>query len=85
MLNLSFSLHQPISFVSAGILEQQAGWIHGERVIDSFELILCLKGTLWITQAGETHAVGPGNTLLLLPGRAHGPARGSYRFFGCTS
>ena len=84
MLNLSFSLHQPISFVSAGILEQQAGWIHGERVIDSFELILCLKGTLWITQAGETHAVGPGNTLLLLPGLPHAGARaceGELSFF----
>lgn len=68
---LSFSLHQPISLVSAGILEQQQGWIHKGRVINSFELIIGIRGTLHIAQAGQAYSVNPGGMLILLPGEYH--------------
>lgn len=68
---LSFSLHQTISLVSAGILEQREGWVHDGRVISSFEIIIGVKGTLYITQSKEMYSVNPGNMLILLPGEYH--------------
>ena len=84
MLNLAFSLHQTTSLVSAGILEQHTGWMHDERIISSFEIIIGIKGTLYMTQAGMNYEVHPGNMLLLLPGLQHGgmrPCAGDISFY----
>ncbi len=61
----------PLEFVSAGRFESNAPWRHSQRVIDSFELIVGLKGTVFIQQEEERYALRPGDVLLLLPGRVH--------------
>ena len=54
-------------FVSPG-----SGW-HPERKLDSWELILMRSGTLRLWEEKQRFELGPGHTLVLWPGRRHGP------------
>jgi AraC-like DNA-binding protein len=54
-------------FVSPG-----SGW-HPERKLDSWELILMRSGTLRLWEEERRFELGPGHTLVLWPGRRHGP------------
>lgn len=71
MLHITFSIQQPISFVSAGTFLHEEQWIHSERVIDSFEIIIGVEGVLYLQQGEERYEVREGNMLLLLPGMVH--------------
>lgn len=71
MLHIEFSVQHPISFVSAGTFIREASWIHSERIIDSFEIIIGVEGTLFIQQGDEQFVVREGDMLLLLPGVPH--------------
>ncbi|WP_372633065.1 helix-turn-helix domain-containing protein [Cohnella sp.] len=61
----------PLEFVSAGKFVSNVPWRHSQRVIDSFELIVGLNGTVYLQQDEERYALRPGDVLLLLPGRVH--------------
>ncbi|WP_256761869.1 AraC family transcriptional regulator [Cohnella sp. WQ 127256] len=61
----------PLEFLSAGQFVTDVPWTHSHRTIDSFELIIGVKGTLYMQQEDEKFEVGPGDVLLLLPNRTH--------------
>ena len=57
---------------------------HAVRVIDSDELIFCVKGTLTMFENGKLFELHPGDYLLLRRGRRHGGLRdypGGLTFF----
>lgn len=68
---LQADITTPIEFVSGGQFISDSPWIHSRRMIDSFEMIIGVKETLYIEQEGIQYAVRPGDLLLLLPNRIH--------------
>ncbi len=68
---LKTDIRQPLEFISAGQFHSLRPWTHSRRVIDSFELIVGVRGTLHIQQHNNRYAVEPGSALLLLPGETH--------------
>ncbi|MFA6507003.1 MAG: AraC family transcriptional regulator [Treponemataceae bacterium] len=72
MRYLSFPIATPIPLVSCGNLINETAWIHKERIIDTFELIVGVRGNVYIRQDDEKHVVKPGSSLLLLPNHQHG-------------
>jgi len=68
---LKTSVAAPLEFVSAGQFVTDVPWTHSERTIDSFELIIGVKGTIFIQQDEEKFEIKPGDILLLLPNRVH--------------
>ncbi|WP_169088629.1 helix-turn-helix domain-containing protein [Paenibacillus sp. PL91] len=68
---LKTSITMPLEFVSAGHFVTDELWTHSQRTIDSFELIIGVKGTLYMQQDDEKYEVRPGDVLLLLPNRIH--------------
>lgn len=61
----------PMEFASSGNLVSEDGFVHPKRNIDSFVLILVVKGTLYVTQGEESYAVRPNEFLVLLPHTLH--------------
>ncbi len=68
---LNVDIRQPLEFLSAGQFISLHPWTHSRRVIDSYEIIIGVKGTLHIQQHESRYAVGPGCVLLLLPEETH--------------
>lgn len=69
---LRTTITKPLSFKLAGhFIADQPSWTHIKRRQDSFELIINLKGTLYIQQDEERYQVLPGHTLLLLADHLH--------------
>jgi AraC-like DNA-binding protein len=71
MQYLTFPVSTPIPHVSCGNLVYETAWIHSERVIDTFEIIVGVKGEVYIQQDDEQYVVKPGSSLVLLPGHHH--------------
>jgi AraC-like DNA-binding protein len=71
MIFLKANIEKPLSFVSCGHFISDENWIHNERIIDNFELIIGINGTAYIQQNEEKFEVTPGKILLLLPGQVH--------------
>ncbi len=71
MQYLTFPVSTPISYISCGNLVYETAWIHSERVIDTFELIVGVKGEVYIQQDNDKHVVRPGSSLVLLPNHHH--------------
>lgn len=71
MIYLKANIDIPITFSSCGVFTADSKWIHMERVIDSYELILVTKGTIFIQQENEKFQLNEGNLLLLNPGLKH--------------
>ncbi|CAM4481879.1 AraC-like DNA-binding protein [Paenibacillus endophyticus] len=81
---LRTDIRQPLAFISAGHLHSRRSWTHSRRVIDSFEIIIGVKGTQYIQQQNDRFEVGPGNALLILPGETHfgyQPSEGELTFY----
>lgn len=60
-----------VNYLSSGHFLATEPWTHMRRISDSFEIIIGVKGTLYIQQEEEKYQVNPGDILLLLPGRIH--------------
>lgn len=71
MLYLKADVSKPLSYISCGKFVNDEGFIHKRRVIDSFEIILGVEGTLYISQDGEKYEVSQGKVLMLLPSHTH--------------
>lgn len=71
MRYLKSRIDKPLTFVSCGQFVSNAGWIHTRRVIDSFEIIIGIRGITYIEQDGDRYEIIPGSVLLLSPGRLH--------------
>ncbi|TAH65065.1 MAG: AraC family transcriptional regulator [Anaerolineaceae bacterium] len=71
MNHLYFPINIPVTYISCGNLFHKGPWIHSERIIDSFVIIVGVKGIVYIQQDDEHYEVKPGCMLLLLPGHRH--------------
>lgn len=54
-----------------GEFHSRGSWIHPARVIQSYELILVLEGTLYIAEEGEEYILHPNEIFFLEPGKHH--------------
>ena len=68
---LKARIDKPIEFISGGNFVSDVSWIHSKRIIDSFEIIIGVKETLYIQQDDIQYQVKPGNVLLLIPNQSH--------------
>lgn len=59
------------SYDMIGEFRSDGSWIHPRRVIESFELILVLAGTVHIAEDNTEYSLGRNQLLLLEPGREH--------------
>ncbi|WP_256756663.1 AraC family transcriptional regulator [Cohnella sp. WQ 127256] len=75
---------KPLEFLSAGQFHSPSPWTHSHRTIDSYEIIVGVRGKLYIEQGGECYVVEPGTVLLLPPGIPHSgyqPSDGELSFY----
>ncbi|MCJ7842148.1 AraC family transcriptional regulator [Lederbergia sp. NSJ-179] len=68
---LKINIQQPVKYISGGRFVTEVPWIHPERTIDSYELIISINETLYIEQDGIQREINPGETFLLLPDMVH--------------
>ena len=66
-----------ITVENGGLFSSRGRGAHPERVLDSYELILVRRGQLKLREDQTRFALGPGDALILFPGRHH---RGIGRF-----
>jgi AraC-like DNA-binding protein len=64
-------IKKPLKFLSAGIFESNKSWVHSERIIDNFEIIIVVKGIVYIQQNEEKYELHEGDMLLLRPECLH--------------
>ena len=57
---------------AAGFFVSPGKWRHMTRTSNDYVLIFVKTGVLHIKEEGESFCIGPGETLLLRPGRLHG-------------
>lgn len=65
------SAEYPIQYSSCGMLVSDDQFLHMNRCIDTYVLILVIKGTLYITMDNVDYTVCPGQFLVLFPSRRH--------------
>lgn len=71
MLYLSANSSVPIEYISSGNLYNEDQFRHPDRKLDSFVLIIVLKGILHITQGASAYMIHENEFLLLLPDTKH--------------
>lgn len=69
---LTLDLSLPVQVSDAGMLVSRGVGRHPERVWQTFDLLFVRSGELGMQEEGQEFTVGPGQTLLLWPGRRHG-------------
>ncbi|MBQ8525802.1 MAG: helix-turn-helix transcriptional regulator [Clostridia bacterium] len=58
-------------YVTIGEFRTDREWIHPERSIDSYELILVLEGTVELEEDGNQYCLSSDEMIILEPGRVH--------------
>lgn len=84
MIILEGDSSHKISFISAGQFRSQGNWIHPKRVIDSYELMYVLEGTVYIREEEAEYMLSKGDLLILTPGKTHSgikPSEGKTSFY----
>jgi AraC-like DNA-binding protein len=79
-----FDIRKPLQFLSSGQFHSPTSWTHSSRTIDSYEIIVGVRGTLHIGQGDERYAVEPGMALLIAPNAPHfgyRPSEGAISFY----
>ncbi len=71
MFELQYAARTILSFVSAGNLKNRDGFLHSDRQIDTFVLLFCKEGQLYIAQEERKYVLSPNQYLLLFPGMRH--------------
>jgi AraC-like DNA-binding protein len=64
-------IERPSEFISGGLFVSDGPWIHANRIVESFEVIIGINKCLYISQGKVEYEVNPGDVLLLLPGQVH--------------
>lgn len=67
----------PLFFESCGHFVSRGEWIHPQRVISSYEILLVLSGKVYLQEEGQTYTLEKNHLLLLSPGKRHGGTRSS--------
>lgn len=84
MLYSISSAEYPIQYSSCGMLVSKDQFLHMNRLIDTYVLILVVKGTLYITMDNIEYTVGPGQFVVLFPYLRHvgtRPSEGPLRYY----
>ncbi|WLA13577.1 AraC family transcriptional regulator [Xanthomonas translucens] len=68
---LELAVAYPIRVQNGGLFISRGIGAHPTRVIQSYELIFVERGTLSIREQDDDFHIGPGETLILWPGREH--------------
>lgn len=68
---LTFPCEPTVNFLSAGKFIASSKWTHMKRTIDSYEILIGVKGNIYIQEGDDRYRVRPGDILLLYPGRNH--------------
>lgn len=71
MLYFISDASKPVEYISCGNLASKDGFVHPKRNIDSFVLIIVIKGTLHITQNMTNYDVRENEFILLFPNTLH--------------
>lgn len=71
MLYSVSSAKYPLIYASSGMLYNEDHFLHPDRVLDTYVLILVHKGTLFISMNGHEYEVGPNHFVVLFPGMRH--------------
>lgn len=71
MYYLKAGIEKPLNFISAGNFKTDRPWKHTERVIKEYEIIIVVRGSVYIQQDDIKYELKPGNSLLLLPNHIH--------------
>lgn len=61
----------------AGLFYIDKDWIHPTTLIETYEIILVLEGTVCIEEDGKEYVLNPNDMILLEPGKMHGGFRTS--------
>ena len=61
----------PLIHLASGCFVTNGNWMHMERNLDGFVLIVGQKGHLYIQQGDAKYTIGPGQAMLLLPNMVH--------------
>ena len=64
-------MYENITYCSAGKFVSQGEWIHPDRVINSYELIFVLSGTVYINEDNVDYQLKKNEILLLSPTAHH--------------
>jgi len=75
--DLALEVSLPVQAQNAGYFVSRGQGIHPTRTIDSYEVIFVHAGRLGMRETAQEFDLGPGEFLLLLPGREHGGTRPS--------
>ena len=60
-----------IEYVSMGEFRTDREWIHPERIIDSYEVILVLEGTVYIEEDCKKYILNKNDIIILEPAKMH--------------
>lgn len=71
MFDVQDFLNSHSSFISAGLFVSDGEWIHPTRIIDSYELIFVVKGTLYIEEGGSSYTLSENESIFLRPNIKH--------------
>ncbi len=63
-------LKDPV-FTGGGVFSSEGSWIHGKRVLDSFELMLVTRGEVYIREGNTECCLQPGEYIVLRAGIPH--------------
>ena len=64
-------MFEEIKWISSGKFVSRGEWIHPDRIIDSYEIIFVIKGTVYIDENGTKHKLEKNDILLLEPHLRH--------------
>jgi AraC-like DNA-binding protein len=84
MLYFTSDARIPIEYVSSGNLISDGEFVHPRRVIDTFVLIIVVRGCLFITQGDTPLQIGKDEFVLLCPGVlhfGHKPCEGALSYY----
>ncbi|MFS0723195.1 AraC family transcriptional regulator [Paenibacillus sp. 1P07SE] len=86
MAILHIPIHEPVTYLSGGQFLSTGTWVHRERTIDSYELILGISEVMYFQIHDRLYELAPGDVLLLCPDERHrgyrpSPANLSFYWF----
>lgn len=71
MNHLKLILKKPLIYIESGIFQTNSPWKHVKRSIDSFEIIYCIKGEIYLQVNEEQYNTSAGDLIIIPPNCLH--------------
>ncbi|MDS0528300.1 AraC family transcriptional regulator [Clostridium sp. SHJSY1] len=72
MLYFKVNISTPLSYFKSGQFISEKNWKHKPFIFENdYEIIVGVKGTIYIQQGDEKYEINPGDVLFLVPGTLH--------------